>query len=268
MIVSFPAIWCLSTTSILLFRGLTLNFLVGNHEFGKIFLEVYLDLSLTVSNPFPCHRTIYLNMGRFKTWFENSISGEEVLQLVQSSPQMRAKHDQIDWPKYAARWGLDQQFVKGQMRVSDLVQLVNNFRVRLSKSLDQNTIAQKSVDSVSGPVIITMPDNEPQPLAIVDGSHALVAAHNRGQQTISVIVSQPAAKWLGDHIMITEDTTVSAGSYDRRQDPEDRGLFEPEGKEYRPPPQSRYAKKIFGDMEDRPKTKKKSLKSRSLTPIA
>ena len=187
--------------------------------------------------------------------------------MVQSSPQMRARYDQIDWPKYANRWGLDQQFVKGQMRVADLVYLVNNSRIQLSKSLDQGTIDTKAADNVNGPVIITMPENGIRPLAIIDGSHALVAAHNRGQQTIPVIVSQPAAKWLGDQMLVSEETTSSSGSYDREQDPEDRGLFEPEGKEYSPPPQSSYAKKLFGNMEDRPRKKRKSLKALTLTPI-
>jgi hypothetical protein len=74
---------------------------------------------------------------------------------------------------------------------------------------------------------------------------------------------------LGKFRTWLEDATGSAGRFaDRIEDPMERGLFDPEGKEYRPPPQSKYANKIFGYRKDRTPKKKKSPISICLKPIA
>lgn len=188
--------------------------------------------------------------------------------MVQSSPQMSAGYDNIDWGKYANRWGFEQSFVRGHMRVEDLVNLVNNNRIRLSKSLDQGTIDKKAEGNIDGPVIITMPSNESQALSIVDGSHALVAAYNRKQEVIPVVVSQPAAKWLGNQINLSEGPTGSADGYVNQlgHDPEENGLHRPQ---YLKPMtiKSPFANKVFGYRTGWPKKKKKSVKSRELSPI-
>lgn len=132
---------------------------------------------------------------KFKTWIESTLEPSDVLGMVQSSPQM-PKSD-YDWGRYAERWGLNEPFIEGTMLVQDLVGLINGFRVRLSKHLDQSDIYTKVKTGHLNPVIITMPANEPQPLAIVDGSHSIVAAHQRKQESVDVLASESAARWLG-----------------------------------------------------------------------
>jgi hypothetical protein len=132
---------------------------------------------------------------KFKTWMEGTIDPQDVLGMVQASPQMPG--EEYDWAKYAEKWGIGTEpFVEGTMPVRDLVDMVNSGRLHLSSSLDQSDIGDKAKRLLFNPIIITAPANFPR-LAIVDGSHSLVAAHQSQQESVDVIVAESAVRRLG-----------------------------------------------------------------------
>lgn len=129
---------------------------------------------------------------RFKQYLEQqTLSAGQVLAMIQRSPQS----SDIDWLKYAERWGITDTFVYTKVSVDKLVQLNHNFRLGVSQNLDRNEIERKKNGSLN-PVIITAPKNEVRPLFVVDGTHSLVAAYERGDKEVDAIISQDALRFL------------------------------------------------------------------------
>lgn len=128
---------------------------------------------------------------QFKLWLENNlIDAAQVLQMIQQSPQFRARVDMPPdyWERYADQWGVQGTFVRVRLSVAKLVDLINNRRrLMISKNRDSQDVQGKLQSGARNPVIIGQPSG-PFPYAILDGSHSLEAAHYAGDEWIDAIV--------------------------------------------------------------------------------
>lgn len=126
----------------------------------------------------------------FKTWLENThINADEVLQMIQQSPQFRSVQVSPEyWERYAERWGVKGTFVRTRLSVREVVELVNNRHIQISKSRNQQDVQNKVKFRVRNPLIIVRPNDGPFLYAILDGSHSLEAAFQAGNEWIDAIV--------------------------------------------------------------------------------
>lgn len=126
------------------------------------------------------------------------MGGDEVLGMIRQSPQMAASgRSPEQWSDYADRWGVAGNFRRIDMPVAELVRLIRQNYCRLSSSLSQADIEAKMAAKQYNAVILTKARQGGYPLAILDGSHSLVAAHRAGVVTLPVLVSDEAARYLG-----------------------------------------------------------------------
>lgn len=132
----------------------------------------------------------------FKDFLENDIPDQEVLGMIQASPNMAQNTSaNYDWDRYQSRWGVNGGFRRAKIQTHNLIKLIQNGYCKLSKTSEDGI--QSKMQGTLNPVIITRPRNEPFVLAVVDGSHSLMAAWNNKADTVDVIVSADAAQWLG-----------------------------------------------------------------------
>ena len=126
----------------------------------------------------------------FKTWLENThINADEVLQMIQQSPQFRSVQVSPEyWERYAERWGVKGTFVRTRLSVREVVELVNNRHIQISKSRNQQDVQNKVKFGVRNPLIIVRPNDGPFLYVILDGSHSLDAAFQAGDEWIDAIV--------------------------------------------------------------------------------
>lgn len=124
------------------------------------------------------------------------LSDQDVMSRLQNSPQATGRD--INWEKYAERWGVaGQKFHAIDLPVADLVNLNQNNRLLLSRNVNRDDIEDKKRSGSRNPVVIAAPPNERHPLAVLDGTHSLHAAHEANDDTVPVIISESAARYLG-----------------------------------------------------------------------
>lgn len=127
---------------------------------------------------------------------KTDIDADDVLGQIQRSPQFQGR--EVDWKAYADRWGVaGQTFRRAEVPVATLAKLTQDHRLLISKAVDRAAVDDKKRSGQRNPIIITAPDNEPYPLAVLDGTHTLHAAHEAGDENAAVVLSEAAAKYLG-----------------------------------------------------------------------
>lgn len=114
-----------------------------------------------------------------------TLTGQQVLNLVKQSPNLASKD--IDWSRHADRFGIEGDFSKGTASVADLKRNLDFGYLRMSNTVDPQTVSEKATSGKLNPIIIS---KEPgRQMVVVDGNHSLQAAIKRGDAHVSVIVS-------------------------------------------------------------------------------
>ena len=122
---------------------------------------------------------------QFRVWFENAISAQEVMALVQQSPNLsRLTPEQR--PNWAAKWGITGEFRRVTLSALKLADLVDKHRrLRINVNMNADTVANKQQSGQRNTIVIT---RLPSPMAgcdyqVVDGNHSLVAAARNAMKT-------------------------------------------------------------------------------------
>ncbi len=112
-------------------------------------------------------------------------SEQEVIAHIKQSPQFAGK--EIDWDRYASRFGIEGDFSHGTADVESLQKMMAGGYLRSSSKIDPEAVKAKVKSGKLNPVVIA---KEPgRQMVIVDGTHSLQAALQAGIKSIPVIVS-------------------------------------------------------------------------------
>ncbi len=137
-------------------------------------------------------------------WSGGVLDAGDVLRRIQKSPNH--VDQEIDWERYAVRWGVSGTFYQTSADAALLDSLLESGALGISRDLSESTILDKMETGVFNPAIIARPPNERSPLFVLDGSHSLVgairnwkadlAAGVEPRKSVKVIVSGEAAAFL------------------------------------------------------------------------
>lgn len=136
---------------------------------------------------------------RFRRFMEDA---EEVMKIIRQSPN----HQKADaqgfrrpdfWDNYKDRWGVKGEFVERKFSLDYIMKLIDKNILHLS-SVQEDGVQSKQKSQDYNQTIIGKPSRyEPYPLAVLDGTHSLVAAMKNKEPEIRILISQEALKYLG-----------------------------------------------------------------------
>jgi hypothetical protein len=122
----------------------------------------------------------------------HSHSAADVLKLISASPQFAGQD--VDWEKYAHRYGVEGEFVDKKMSAEQLRKLLDDGVLHTEPRLNRRAVQTKARLRDYNPVIIT---NRPEGgLIVCDGNHSLAAALENNEPEIACIVPAASASPL------------------------------------------------------------------------
>lgn len=112
-------------------------------------------------------------------------------------PSLSADHvlDQIGMdPAHAEQWGIRGQFYQTQLSLDQVKQLNRQGHLRIGNQIDPDNVARKAASDQYNPLVISQ--GADGALLLADGAHSLLAANRNGRQSMSVLLSEDAARAL------------------------------------------------------------------------